>query len=90
MSNLGALSHICRRRYLFGQFQSVPACDIRAHWISLEEALGHVSVIFPNLVCAKFEWELRRIGAHLVNPQFAPTFKVEYRADLSSFKKVEF
>ena len=90
MSNLGARFLICRRRFLFRQFQSVPACDIRAHQELTGGSSGHVSVIYPNLVCAKLESELRRIGAHLVNPQFAPTFKVEYRADLSSFKKVEF
>jgi len=41
--------HICRQALPLGQFRANPACDIRAHWISLEEVSApSVTVNFPQ------------------------------------------
>ena len=69
---------------------AVPACDIRGHGGLTGFSSGHVSVDFPKLVVAKWSRNFAEFGDHLANPHFAATWKVEYRAALSFFKKFEF
>ena len=80
MSNLG----------LWFLITFVPACDIRGHDELTGGSSGHVSVDLPKLVVAKWSRNCAKFGDHLANPHFAATWKVEYRAALSFFKKFEF
>ena len=81
--NLGLWFHIC----LFARSQLVTFAATASR---LEEAQSTCRLIFPKLVVAKWSRDCAEFGDHLVNPPFAATFKVEYRAALSFFKKFEF
>ena len=49
-----------------------------------------MSVVAPAFGGCEIGVRLRDFAPTLLNPHFAPTFRVEYRAAVSFFKKVEF
>ena len=67
--------------------RTVPARHIRPHDELTGGSSAHVSVVVARFCGAEIGVKLRNFATTLLNPHFAPTFRVEYRAVCVGFQK---